>query len=351
MLVILVFLGVLTIVGAFFLLHPQFGAVAKGDRLCRIQQSANFKDERFVNETPTTLATSKKGSFLKNILHFLFAVKPEHRIPKVGEIKVLRTDLKNLPKDKNLYVWFGHSSFLLQLDGTTILADPVFYKGSPVSFVNSPFEGTDYYKPKHMPDTIDYLLISHDHWDHLDYNTAIELRSRVNYVVCPLGVGADFEHWGYTKEQIIELDWNETNGWFHCLPTRHFTGRGIWNPKTLPASWLIQAPSFTVFFSGDGGYSERFERFGKQFNIDLAIMENGQYDERWSQIHTMPNQLGKAVKQLGSKHFITVHHSKFCLANHSWYEPRINEQNAAKEYDLNLITCEIGEVVNLELLR
>lgn len=343
--------AVIAVSGTAFLSHPQFGRTARGERLERIHHSPNFQDETFKNEDETILMTSDR-SMLGNMMDFVFGTKTENRIPKEGEITVVRTDLQNLPDSGDLYIWFGHSSFLLRLDGKNILVDPVFYKGSPVSFVNKPFPGTDVYKPKDMPNEIDFLVISHDHWDHLDYKTVTELKDRVRYVVCPLGVGENFEYWGYRAERIIELDWNETATYdemtFHCLPTRHFTGRGIWNPKTEPASWLIESSQRKIFYTGDGGYSDRFTRFGKQFpDIDLAIMENGQYNEGWNQIHTMPYQLGKEVQELGAKRFVTVHHSKFCLAHHAWDEPRHNEQQAAKEFDLDLIVCAIGEIIHL----
>lgn len=329
----------------------QFGRVAQGERLQRILQSKHFVNERFRNEEKTVLSTDKGGMF-RVMGRFLFGAKPKNRIPKVGEISVIKTDLNLLPTEGDLYIWLGHSSFMLRLDGKIILADPVFYKGSPVSFVNRPFPGTDVYKPDDMPAKIDFLLISHDHWDHLDCQTVVELKGRIGKVVCPLGVGEDFECWGFDKSQLIELDWDESatsDGLtFHCLPTRHFTGRGLWNPKTMPASWLMESPSRKVFFSGDGGYDNRFCRIGKRFpDIDLAIMENGQYNENWSQIHTMPNALGREVAELGAKRFVTVHHSKFCLSMHPWDEPRRNEKRAAADYDLNLLVCQIGEVIRL----
>lgn len=329
-------------------LIKQFGRTARGERLERIRKSPHFVNDKFQNEEPATLFTGQ-GGMLKNIGKFLFGKKPKNRIPKLGEVPVIKTDLNCLPESGDFYLWFGHSSFLFRLDGKTILADPVFYKGSPVSFVNRAFPGTDLYKPNDMPKEIDFLLISHDHWDHLDYKTVSELKGRVKKVVCPLGVGENFEYWGYDKQQLIELDWNESatseDLTFHCLPTQHFSGRGFWKSKTMPASWLMESSSRKVFFSGDGGYSSRFKRFGEQFpDIDLAIMENGQYDANWSQIHTMPEQLGKAVADLGAKCFLTVHHSKFCLSNHHWDEPRKNERKAAEQYGLQLVTCQIGEL-------
>lgn len=344
-------MAVLALSGTAFLAHPQFGKTARGERLERIRKSPNFKDEHFQNQEETTVMTGESG-MLSSLAKFVFGKKPDNLVPKEGEIEVIKTDLRQLPDSGDLYVWFGHSSFLLRLSGKTFLVDPVFYKGSPVKFVNKPFPGTDIYKPSDMPDVIDYLLISHDHWDHLDYKTVKELKEKVQHFVCPLGVGADLEHWGVSVDKIIELDWNESDTTsdihIHCLPTRHFTGRGLSNPKTMPASYLIETPMRKVFYTGDGGYSDRFARFGEQFpGIDLAIMENGQYSEDWNQIHTMPYQLGREVKELKAKRFVTVHHSKFCLARHAWDEPRRNEQKAAEEFDLELLTCKIGEVVKL----
>ena len=337
--------------GAAFLSHPQFGKTARGERLERIRQSSNFQKDKFQNEEETILMTTDRG-MAANAAKFFFGKKPDNLVPREGEIEVVNTDLHQLPDTGDLYVWFGHSSFLLRLDGKNILVDPVFYKGSPVSFVNRMFPGTDVYKPKDMPEVIDFLVISHDHWDHLDYKTVKELKERVRHVVCPLGVGENFEYWGFDKSRIVELDWNESvevdSLKINCLPTRHFTGRGLWNPKTEPASWLVESSARKVFYAGDGGYSERFERYGRLFpDIDLAIMENGQYDADWNQIHTMPDQLGREVKELNANRFITVHHSKFALANHPWDEPRRNERQAAEQYGLNLVTCKIGEVVKL----
>lgn len=337
---------------AIVLAQSKFGAKAKGERLERIMKSPNFSDTKFQNEEPTELMTGNR-SMIGNMWHFVFGKKPDNLIPREGEIEVVRTDLHQLPDSADLYVWFGHSSFLLRLSGLNILVDPVFYDAAPFSFINKPFPGTDVYKPADMPDVIDFLVISHDHWDHLDYRTVSELRERVRHVVCPLGVGADFEHWGYQPEQLIELDWNESvvtdSLQINCLPTRHFTGRGLGNPRTMPASWLLSIGGKRVFYTGDGGYSDRFKRYGEQFpDIDLAIMENGQYSDDWNQIHTMPHQLGLEVKELKAKQFITVHHSKFCLANHAWDEPRRNEREAADKYNLNLIVCKIGEVVRIE---
>ena len=339
-------------VATIVLSQPCFGRNPRGARLERVKKSPFYKDGEFQNEESTVLMTGKH-SYLTSLRDMLTGRKRSKRlIPKEGEVPVMKTDLKHLPEDQDLYVWFGHSSFLLRLSGKTILVDPVFIAFSPISSImGKVFPGTDIYKPEDMPDTIDYLIVSHDHYDHLDHKTVVALKDRVGKVICPLGVGENFEHWGYAKEQIIELDCNENYAddfIFHCLPTRHFSGRTLKRNKTQRASWLIETPIRKVFYSGDGGYGMRFKRFGQQFtDIDLAIMENGQYDENWCNIHTMPEELGKEVSELQPNRFITVHHSKVALANHAWDEPRENERKAAEDSGIPLITCCIGEIVTL----
>ena len=149
--------------------------------------------------------TSDRGRF-SGIWEFIFrkidGLRPEQAV------KAIKTDLRKIGRNEEILVWFGHSSYLIQTGGKRILVDPVFCMASPVSFVNKPFKGTELYTPDDMPD-IDYLVISHDHWDHLDYNTVKKLKDRIGAVICPLGVGEHFEYWGFDKERLIELDWNE----------------------------------------------------------------------------------------------------------------------------------------------
>lgn len=232
------------------------------------------------------------------------------------------------------------------------MVDPVFCMASPVSFVNKPFRGTEIYSPDDMPD-IDYLVISHDHWDHLDYHTVKQLKGRIGKVVCPLGVGEHFEHWGFDKSRIIELDWKESATLsqqfiIHCLPSRHFSGRGLTPNQTLWASFLLETPDRKIFIGGDGGYGSHLKQIGEQFpDIDLAILENGQYNEDWKYIHTMPSLLEQTIKDLGVHRVLTVHHSKYALARHRWDEPLKNARNLSRNDSLTILMPVIGEVVNL----
>lgn len=343
---IVIVLGVAVVV---FINRPAFGRLPQGERLERIKRSPQYKNGEFQNIHPTTLMTSDKG-LLHSMWDYLF-LKPDGLNPDVP-VPAIKSDLKNLADDSNVMVWFGHSSYLLQLSGKRILVDPVFCVASPVSFVNKPFKGTDIYKPEDMPD-IDYLVISHDHWDHLDYQTVKSLKDRVGKVICGLGVGEHFEYWGYDKDRLVELDWYEDavleNGFaVHCLPTRHFSGRGLKANQTLWASFLIETPSQKIYMAGDGGYDSHFEEIGKRFpDIDLAILENGQYNEGWKYIHLMPSNMAKAAKDLKAKKIMTVHHSKYALAKHPWNEPLTNEKKMQEQDSLNMVIPEIGEVMPL----
>lgn len=336
--------------GCAFLNQKRFGRLPQGERLERIKRSPQYKEGEFRNRHFTRLMTSDKNRW-QVMWSFLFS-KPERLRPS-EPVPAIKTDLKKLDRDSDLIIWFGHSSYLLQLSGKQILVDPVFCTAAPVSFVNKPFEGTDIYRPEDMPDMIDYLVISHDHWDHLDYETVKQLKDRVRKVIVPLGVGEHFEYWGFAKYQLVELDWDENatpeDGFtFHCLPARHFSGRGLTSNRTLWASFLVETPSRNVYMGGDSGYDTHFKEIGERFpDIDLAILENGQYNEDWRYIHTLPLHLGREARELGAKQIMTVHHSKYALARHPWDEPLKNELRAAKQDSLNLIVPKIGEVVIL----
>ena len=239
LLVILCVIAVAIVAVVLFLQTPSFGRLPRGERLERIKRSPNFRDGEFRNMEPTVLMTSEKGKW-GAMLDFVFkkspeGLRPEHPVPSV------KTDLRALDPDRELLVWFGHSSYLFQLGGKRILVDPVFCGAAPVSFLNKPFPGTEIYRPEDMPD-IDCLVITHDHWDHLDYGTVTRLKGRVRKVVCPLGVGEHFEYWGYEPERLVELDWNETatlggGVTVHCLPARHFSG--VVCGRTVPCGRLF----------------------------------------------------------------------------------------------------------------
>ena len=333
-----------------FLNQASFGRIPHGKRLERIKHSPNYDGSGFVNEEKTVTMTGDR-SFLEVWNDFFFGDKSK-TVP-TEPMNVIKTDLKSLPGERDWIVWFGHSSYLMNLSGKKVLVDPIFYKASPVSFVNKMFDGTDVYKPDDMPD-IDFLVITHDHWDHLDYQAVSELEPRVKKVVTALGVGEHLEYWGYPAEKLTELDWRESADFGEgfsvtATPARHFSGRDLHLNKTLWASFVFVSPKRTVWIGGDSGYGRHFAEIGGKFkNIDLAILENGQYNKDWSQIHTMPEELGRIMKDLNARRYMTVHHSRFCLSDHPYWEPLENAKRAAAESGKPVLMPQMGEVVYLE---
>jgi L-ascorbate metabolism protein UlaG (beta-lactamase superfamily) len=241
----------------------------------------------------------------------------------------------------------------IQVGGVRILADPSFSgKASPLPWGTKAYKGSNIYSAADMP-VIDYLLISHDHYDHLDYETVLALKNKVKHVICGLGTGAHFERWSYTPQQIIEKDWHETvtandSVTIHTESTHHDSGRGFTRGKALWMSYLIQSPKTKIYISGDGGYDDRYASIGKKYGpIDWAVMETGQYDKAWQSVHNLPEEVAQATLKLQAKNLLPVHHSKYTLAKHPWDEPliKITELSQAKPY--RLATPMIGEAVRL----
>jgi len=342
-------ISIFLIVGInLFVRQPRFGKLPDGERKSRIENSLNYQNGAFKNLNFTPQLTGE-GGFLQMMKDFMNA---KNRRP-VDVIPSVKTDLMNLERDKNILVWFGHSSYFLQIDGKRFLVDPVFCgNASPFSFVIKSFKGTDIYAPADIP-PVDFLFITHDHWDHLDYKTITELKPKIGQVITALGVGAHLERWGYDPKIIVENDWYdeiklEEGFTVSTTPARHFSGRGTKPNQTLWASFVLQTPSNRIFIGGDGGYDEHFAEIGEKFGgFDLAILENGQYNTSWKFIHTMPNEVLQAAKDLKAKRLFPVHNSKFALANHSWDAPlkAITEFN--KSFNQPLITPMIGELVNM----
>lgn len=333
-----------------YMQHPKFGKTPSGKRLERIRQSPNYKNGEFQNISATP--TFAEGyTFWGEIRKLLFNKYPD-KAP-VKPIPSVKSDLLSIPRDKDVLVWFGHSSCYIQLNGKRILIDPALSgNASPLPWGTKAFEGTDRYTVADLPQ-IDYLLISHDHYDHLDYKTILALKNKTSKVICGLGVGAHFEYWGYSESQILEKDWHEKevidSGFtIYTEPARHISGRGFKQNQALWLSFLLQSPDKKIFYSGDGGYDKHFAAIGKQYApIDLAILENGQYDSAWHYVHMLPGEVLQAGNDLQAKRIIPVHNSKFVLGRHPWYEPlaKITELNKGR---IPLVTPRIGEIVYLD---
>lgn len=348
--IILSVLALLAVAAMAVLHHPAFGRRVSAERKARIEASPNWRDGMFQNEEPTPQFTGDRSP-MATLWDFIVH-RPQDRIPQQA-LPAVKTDLKNLPVDRDWLVWFGHSSYLFCLNGKRYLVDPLLRMEFPSAVMMKPFKGTDLYTPDDMPD-IDVLIITHEHWDHLDYATLRDLRSKVKQVVCPLGVAEYLEYWHYDPSAIHEMDWGEKierlkvkGERITCLPTRHFSNRLLGGRnQTLWASFMVEDAGRKVYIGGDGGYDGRFGRIREQFGrVDLAFLENGQYNSEWRYVHTTPEGLQQAVLDLQAKAVFTVHHDKFALAKHPWYEPDSVARAIARKTAVRLLDQPIGTVV------
>lgn len=201
-----------------------------------------------------------------------------------------------------------------------------------------------------MPE-IDLLIISHDHYDHLDYATIRALLPKIKRVITPLGVGSHLRYWGMDGALITEADWQQAvpasdELTVHVLPARHFSGRGLKRNQTLWASFLFVTPQQKIYYSGDSGYGPHFKAIGDEFGpVDLAIMENGQYDQDWKYIHMMPDETAQAADDLRARAVLPGHAGRFVLAKHSWDEPYQRLAAASEGRAWRLLTPVQGEPV------
>ena len=304
---------------------------------------------------------SKGESKLKAILALL-------KVPNIT-IPSVKSDLSAM-SGQDSFVWFGHSSYMLSVGGKTLLIDPILGdNAAPLPFIIKPFKGADIYAPSEIP-PIDFLIITHNHYDHLSKKTLKALIGKVKRAIVPLGVGKYLKAWGLDEGKITELDWGEVADFgafrFHCLTARHFSGRGLIDRnKSLWASFLLEYNTKNVadlgkskdknytkkiFFGGDSGYGAHFAEFGKKFGaIDLVFLENGQYNTQWAKIHAFPHQTLQIAQDLNAKAIMSVHNAKFKLSTHEWNVPleRIYTLYMSGKYDFALLAPKIGEIVPL----
>jgi L-ascorbate metabolism protein UlaG (beta-lactamase superfamily) len=199
-----------------------------------------------------------------------------------------------------------------------------------------------------MP-TIDYLILTHDHYDHLDFKTIRKLKNKVDKVVCSLGISSHLIYWGVGKEKITELDWWEAtqltaNIRLTAAPARHFSGRGIKRGQTLWSSFILKTATHNLYLGGDSGYDTHFKKIGEEFGpFDLAILEAGQYNDMWPLIHMLPEETVQAALDLKAKALMPVHWGKFKLGMHPWNEPIRRVLEKAKELNVTVRTPKIGE--------
>ena len=346
---------ILAVCAIYLFMHTlPFGKKATGDRLHTIKNSPNFSKGQFQNQSFTPSLT--EGTSIFSVINDFFFKKSKTNIPK-QTLPSVKTNIKLPEANENVMVWFGHSSYFLQVDGKNILVDPVFSgNASPLNFTTKKFKGSDVYTPDDMPE-IDYLVITHDHWDHLDYRTVIRLKPKIKRIITGLGVGEHLETWGFNPEIIIENDWNEevdlADGFrLFTTPSRHFSGRGFKRNQSLWMSFVLQTPNMKIFIGGDSGYDTHFKTIGERFGpFDIAILECGQYNPYWKYIHMMPEEVVQAAIDLKATTFFPIHWSKFSLAMHAWDDPITRVTAEATRRQVTMKTGMIGEKIMLDNLN
>ncbi len=328
-----------------------FGAQASGLRLERMKASPRYVDGAFVNTAPVAQGL-KKGTATPTIAEFLCGGQrrtPRGPLPSHSPVQ----GWQQAPETGLRATWLGHSTVLLELDGARVLTDPVWgERASPVSFA-----GPKRFQPvpisvAALPE-LDAVIVSHDHYDHLDYPTILELAKRGVPFFTSLGVGAHLQAWGVPAERITELDWWEeasvpgTGLSVSAAPSQHFSGRGLGSRNaTLWSSFVVRGPKHAVFFSGDTGLTPEYgairERFGA---FDLVLLEVGAFHESWGDIHLGPEHALEALSLLGGGKLLPVHWGTFNLALHAWDEPAETLLRLAPQRGAQLVMPMLGEPV------
>lgn len=351
---ILSIIGLIAIIGILFVnISPEFGGKSSSTQKKRFEATDHYENGIFINQIETNL-DMKIGDLFEVMKGFIVGVP--NRAPKF-ELPVQHVDSLTLEQDKfkTKLIWFGHSAFLLQIDGKNILLDPMFGDvPAPHPLLgNRRYSSSLPIEIEKLPH-IDAIIISHDHYDHLDYGSIQKLKSKTKSFYVPLGVGAHFQSWGVDSNDIIELDWWEQaqldSIQLVFTPSRHFSGRGLTDRNsTLWGSWVINGASDKLYFSGDSGYGPHFKEIGDKYGpFDFAMIECGQYDPKWSQIHMMPEESAQAGVDIGAKQIMPIHWGAFSLALHPWTDPVERILKKSQELNLDVITPKIGEFITLD---
>lgn len=330
---------------------PVFGDSPKGTSKSKIEESPHYFDGKFQNLVVTKMGFEKGDDYNSEyISDTSIGKRPDKPLPTIKFDKSILTI-----NEKNSVTWFGHSTILIKLDNKIILIDPVFNNASPFSNIlgSAPFKYENTISAKDLPDRIDFILITHDHYDHLDYKTIKEIHSKVAKFLVPLGVKAHLMKWGVPYSKIEEFDWYDKNLYnkidFIFTPTRHFSGRALRDRfATLWGGWIINSKSNNFYISGDGGYFDEFKNIGRKYGpFDIVFIENGAYNPRWQYIHLFPEQGVQVSLDVDAKITLPIHWGKFNLSFHSWIEPIKRFTAEAEKRNLKIATPFIGQTFYL----
>lgn len=335
--------------------YTNMGQKPDDDHKAQLTQSKQWGDDSFANELPMV-----RGPLSEIFRQFVLEPTDHNRPQQDIPVETIGDRLNVAPESGARVTWFGHSTLLVEMDETRILIDPVWSKhASPV-----PWVGVErFYDPvialEDLPE-LNAIVISHDHYDHLDMKTVQRLaRQQVQWIV-PLGVGSHLEYWGVSKSSITELDWwqsvqvEETT--VTATPSRHRSGRSVTFSDvnaTLWAGWAFNGPEHSVFYSGDTGMHDRFEEIGERLGpFDLTVIETGAYNPLWKDTHLGPEQAVLVHKLVKGKTMLPVHWGLLDLSSHNWTEPVERVKVAAEKYGVDVAiplpggSVEPGQVIS-----
>ena len=335
----------------FINLSPTFGSNPSKEQKEIYETFDNYADGRFIFQPSEEVeAGVERISAIPDSESAAGERRPPDQLP-VAEI-----DWDKISGEEDSLTWLGHSAFILSIDNKKILIDPMLGPtASPVSFTGPTRYTEDLlYLIDEMP-PIDAVFITHDHYDHLDYESIKRLKSKVAHFIVPHGVGNHLVGWGVAEEDVTEINWwdeMEFEGLDVALtPAKHFSGRGILNQgSTLWGGWVILGEQKRFYISGDGGYDAHFKEIGAQYGpFDIALIEGAQYDERWPESHMIPEESVQASIDLQAGQMMLTHWGGFTLARHSWTEPIERAIQAAEKQEVDLIAPQIGETVPMSV--
>ena len=336
--------GLLVLAAVAIFQLPAFGGRAAGSRLERMQASPQYIGGRFANTPPQRT----DSSLLRTLQLYRqgFVRAPTFAIPVVS---IAPASLLEAPAPGLRAYWFGHATTLVEIDGLRVMTDPVLSdRVSPVPVGPSRFHPP----PIALADLshIDAVVISHDHYDHLDMATVRHLAAQGTHFYAGLGIGAHLARWQVPASQIHEMDWWETADLkgvrITCTPARHYSGRRSMDNSTLWSSWMLRGPERSAYFSGDTGYAPHFAEIRRRLGpVDVSLMKIGAYGETWLDIHMDPESAVQAHRDLGGSILLPVHWATFDLSYHAWEEPIVRMLAAAAAAGVQVVTPRIGEAV------
>ncbi|MFJ3790921.1 MBL fold metallo-hydrolase [Kitasatospora sp. NPDC090091] len=334
-------------------LPAAFGRRPDGEQDERVRNSPQYRDGVFHNAPSTVAGTeAAPGVDRDGMRRMLF--QREGRVP-TRPVPTVRPAGGPQPAAEGVEVtWYGHASALVEVEGARVLLDPVWSdRCSPAAHVGPKRLHPVPVELEELPQ-VDAVLISHDHYDHLDMATVKRLvRSQSAPFAVPLGIGSHLRRWGVPEHRIIELDWNETCTLGELAVTltaaHHFSGRGLTRNTTLWGSWVIAGPTRRVFYTGDSGYFEGYARIGAEHGpFDAALVQIGAYDTAWADIHMTPEDAVRAHRELGAGLLVPVHWCTFNLAPHPWSEPIERLLVEAKQQAVPVAVPRPGERVDVD---